>query len=166
MAAEESTRGWCRVGSPCWSSQPVFLPQPQTFWAPCKAPSNKKALGALQGAQKACGCGRNTSCQELPPRTTDHIFFGRGGRHYSPVAGPFRKVLVSGLPGGCSSAFTKWMQKAFSTDVQHVQKVAEECEFLERFWAPCKAPQIHTRYKKTNEHTLFGALCKAPQKSL
>ena len=44
-------------------SQLVFLPLPQSFWAPCKAPNSKKALGALQGAQKLCGRGRNTGCQ-------------------------------------------------------------------------------------------------------
>ena len=38
-------------------------------------------------------------------------------------------------------------------------------KFLERFWAPCKAPKIRKDYKKTNRQLCIWAPCKAPKKS-
>ena len=38
-------------------------------------------------------------------------------------------------------------------------------KFLERCWAPCKAPQKHRRYKKTNRKLYLGSLQDA-QKAL
>ena len=64
---------------PRQTSQPVFLPQPQSFWAPCKAPSSKKALGALQGAQKSSDLN-NGIIALVPHNTMYHALAGMIGQ--------------------------------------------------------------------------------------
>ena len=38
-------------------------------------------------------------------------------------------------------------------------------KFHELFLAPCKAPKIHRRYKKTIRNIIIGAPCKAPKRA-
>lgn len=38
-------------------------------------------------------------------------------------------------------------------------------KFHELFWAPCKAPKVHIRHKKTIRNIVFWAPCKAPERA-